>query len=155
MDVEMRAGILRLRQERQQQRKDKAKENFTIKTDLLDAGAQYRKGSALLNQGHVSRAHQVLGYAVELDPQNSRYRATFTYCHYLMDHAWLEKTIVELKDCLKSTPQCGISNYYLGLALKDKGSFKDAEFHFRKALKLTDNDRRPLEALRELMLIKK
>ena len=155
MDVESRAGVLRQRQERQQQKQDSTRERFAIKTDLLDAAAQYRKGQALMNQGHVSRAYQVLSYALELEPQNTRYRATAAYCHYLMDHGCLDKTEAELRECLTLSPQCGITCYYLGMVLKDKDNLKDAEVCLRRALKLLGSDRRPLEALRELTLKKK
>src|SRR6185295_14027973 len=82
-DREQRETLLFRRKTLREERAKKPTASFAIKTDLLDAEAQYKKGKALVDAGKVREALMLLEFAADCDPQNSLYAAELAYCRFL------------------------------------------------------------------------
>jgi len=125
--------------------------DFSIKTDLLDADVQYRKGKQLLEAGQFRPALQVLEFAADCDPGNGQYRAELAWVRYKLNPTFAgQQSLAELEEAQRVDAKCGLAAYYAGLIHAALGSAEEAERELRRALKLMAPDRRPIEALKEL-----
>jgi tetratricopeptide (TPR) repeat protein len=150
-DREQRETLLFRRKTLREERARKPTASFAIKTDLLDAEAQYRKGKALMDTGKVREALILLEFAADCDPQNSLYAAELAYCRFLTSTAHGDRALKELQETLRRDPNCGLAAFYAGEILRQTGGDAgEAESHLRRAIKLMSPDRRPIEALKAL-----
>ena len=149
-DREQRGTLLFRRKTLREERARKPAASFAIKTDLLDAEAQYKKGKALMDAGKVREALMLLEFAADCDPQNSLYAAELAYCRFLNTTAHADRAIKELQETLRRDPNCGLAAFYAGEIHRQAGSADEAEAYLRRAIKLMSPDRRPIEALKAL-----
>lgn len=149
-DVEQRNTLLFRRKTLRDERARKPAASFAIKTDLLDAEAQYKKGQALLETGKPREAMAQLEFAADCDPQNSLYAAELAWCRFLVSTAFADRSLKELQETLRRDPNCGIAAFYAGEIHRQAGDPEQAEHHLRRAIKLMSPDRRPIDALKAL-----
>jgi hypothetical protein len=149
-DVEQRNTLLFRRKTLRDERARKPAASFAIKTDLLDAEAQYKKGKALLEAGKPREAVVQLEFAADCDPQNSLYAAELAWCRFLVSTAFAGRSLQELQETLRRDPNCGIAAYYAGEIHRQAGDPEQAENYLRRAIKLMSPDRRPIDALKAL-----
>jgi len=149
-DREQRDTLLFRRKTLRDERARKPAASFAIKTDLLDAEAQHKKGKALMDAGKVREALMLLEFAADCDPQNSLYAAELAYCRFLTTTAHADRAIKELQETLRRDPNCGLAAFYAGEIHRQAGSAAEAEAYLRRAIKLMSPDRRPIEALKSL-----
>ena len=149
-DVEQRNTLLFRRKTLRDERARKPAASFAIKTDLLDAEAQYNKGKALMDAGKPRDAVVLLEFAADCDPQNSLYAAELAWCRFLVSTAFTDRSLKELQETLRRDPNCGIAAYYAGEIHRQAGDPESAESHLRRAIKLMSPDRRPIDALKAL-----
>jgi len=141
----------RLKQRRQGGGKKPAADRFAIRSELLDPAVQFAKGCSLLAAERFAEALELLAFAYDLDPQNSRYRSELAYCRF-RHHPHEARTVLEeLDDTLRINPNFGLARYYRGVILGEQGELARAEEDLRRAIKLMRPDRRPIEALKELV----
>lgn len=150
MDVEQRNTLLFRRKTLREERARKPTASFAIKTDLLDAEAQYKKGKALADAGKHREALMLLEFAADCDPQNGLYAAELAYCRFLLTSANANRALKELNETLRRDPNCGLAAFYAGEIERQTGDPEAAEAHLRRAIKLMSPDRRPIEALKAL-----
>ena len=150
MDAEQRNTLLFRRKTLREERARKPTASFAIKTDLLDAEAQYKKGKALADAGKHREALMLLEFAADCDPQNGLYAAELAYCRFLLTPAHAGRALKELNETLRRDPNCGLAAYYAGEIERQTGDPETAETHLRRAVKLMSPDRRPIEALKAL-----
>jgi hypothetical protein len=128
-----------------------SRDQFLIKSDLLDSETQFKKGKELMAQGKYHDAIQQLQFAHDCDPQNPIYRAELAYCRYLHEpETKSADALAELNEALRIDPQCGLAAYYAGVIHSDQGNFIEAEVYLQNSNKLLKGDRRPVEALKAL-----
>ena len=148
-DEEQRQTLLfrrkTLREEREKKRVD-----FSIKTDLLDPRAQFRKGIALRDAGKHREAVMQLEFAADCDPQNGIYGAELVYTRFLFSPTSAARLVKDLAEILRMDPECGLAHHYDGELRRHLGHFAEAEASYRRAIKLMSPDRRPIEALKSL-----
>jgi tetratricopeptide (TPR) repeat protein len=150
MDAEQRNTLLFRRKTLREERARKPTASFAIKTDLLDAEAQYKKGKALADAGKHREALMLLEFAADCDPQNGLYAAELAYCRFLLTSANANRALKELNETLRRDPNCGLAAYYAGEIERQTGDAEAAEAHLRRAIKLMSPDRRPIDALKAL-----
>jgi tetratricopeptide (TPR) repeat protein len=150
MDVEQRNTLLFRRRTLREERARKPAASFAIKTDLLDAESQYKKGKALLDGEKYREALLLLEFAADCDPQNGLYAAELAHCRFLSSSANAGRALKELAETLRRDPNCGLAAYYAGEIERQAGDPAAAEAHLRRAIKLMSPDRRPIEALKAL-----
>jgi tetratricopeptide (TPR) repeat protein len=138
-------------------REEKARRpDFSIKTDLLDPEAQFRKAQAAREAGKLREAIQLFEFASDCDPQNCLYRAELAWARFTHSPATAARqAAAELGEALRIDPRCGLALYYLGEVEAELGNPIAAEAHLQKAIKLMAPDRRPIEALKALPLKRK
>ena len=129
---------------------EEAREAFAIKSNLLDADEQFKKGMLLVEAGKFADAIEQLQFAHDCEPQNAIYRAELAYCRYRKDPQ-LEgaAALQELQETVRIDPECGLALYYLGMLYGEEGDFDAAEPVLQSAIKLMKPDRRPIDALKD------
>ena len=147
-DGERRAMLVHRRQLAEAQRANQPR-TTTIKTELLDPEAQFKKGMELLAAGQQTKALELLQYAADLDAQNPIYRAEAAMCRFRATGE-AGKPLEELDEAVRADPRCGLAWYYMGTIQGHAGQRAEAEESLRKAIKLMAPDRRPIDALKEL-----
>ena len=126
-----------------------ARNAFKIKSNLLDAETQFKRGLELVNAQKYAEALEQLAFAYDCEPQNSTYRAELFYCRYRKDPALeRERSERELRETLRIDPACGLAYFYLGTVIAETGEFDEAEPFLQRAIKLMKPDRRPIDALK-------
>lgn len=144
--------IHRRRTLREEQRRSASASRYVIKTDLLDPEVQYRKGKALLEANRLSEALSFLQFAVDCDAQNSTYGAELAWCQYLMaPNTGSVAAMKALREIIRIDSEAGLAAYYAGEIARRRGDVAEAEPLLRKAAKLLQGDRRPVEALKAMM----
>ncbi len=127
------------------------RDQFLIKSDLLDSETQFEKGKELLEAKKYKEALQQLQFAHDCDPQNAVYRAELAHCIYLNDpETGGPKALQELNEALRIDPSCGLAAYYGGIIHSDMGNFIEAEAYLTNAVKLMDDEGLPVQALKAL-----
>jgi len=149
-DREQRGTLLFRRKTLRDERAKKPAASFAIKTDLLDAEAQYRKGKSLLDAGKPRDALVLLEFAADCDPQNGVYAAETAWCRFVVSATYADRSLRELTEALRIDPHCGLAEFYAGEIHRRLGHAAQAEAHLRRALKLMSPDRRPIDALKAL-----
>lgn len=149
-DREQRGTLIFRRKTLRDERAKKPAASFAIKTDLLDAEAQHKKGKALMDAGKVREALMLLEFAADCDPQNSQYAAELAYCRFLTTTAHAGRALKDLQETLRRDPNCGLAAFYAGEIHRQAGSAAEAEDYLRRAIKLMSPDRRPIDALKAL-----
>ncbi|MFL6194858.1 MAG: DUF4388 domain-containing protein [Thermoanaerobaculia bacterium] len=149
-DAEQRNTLLFRRRTLREERARKPAASFAIKTDLLDAEAQYKKGKALMEAGKDREALMLLEFAADCDPQNSLYGAELAWCRFQLNPSHAGKALKELRETLRRDPNCGLASFYAGEIERLAGDPEAAEAHLRRAIKLMSPDRRPIDALKQL-----
>lgn len=149
-DREQRGTLIFRRKTLRDERAKKPAASFAIKTDLLDAEAQYRKGKALLEADKPREALVLLEFAADCDPQNGVYAAETAWCRFVVSSSYAGRSLRELAEALRRDPNCGLAEYYAGEIHRRLGQVDEAEPHLRRALKLMSPDRRPIDALKAL-----
>jgi hypothetical protein len=149
-DREQRNTLLFRRKTLREERAKKPAASFAIKTDLLDAEAQYTKGKALLDADKAREALVLLEFAADCDPQNGVYAAETAWCRFVVSSSYAGRSLRELAEALRRDPNCGLAELYAGEIHRRLGQADEAELHLRRALKLMSPDRRPIDALKAL-----
>jgi hypothetical protein len=149
-DREQRSTLLFRRKTLREERAKKPAASFAIKTDLLDAEAQYKKGKALLEADKAREALVLLEFAADCDPQNGVYAAETAWCRFVVSSSYAGRSLRELAEALRRDPNCGLAELYAGEIYRRLGQTDEAELHLRRALKLMSPDRRPIDALKAL-----
>jgi hypothetical protein len=150
-DREQRGTLLFRRKTLRDERAKKPAASFAIKTDLLDAEAQYKKGKALLDADKPRDALVLLEFAADCDPQNGTYAAETAWCRFVVSSAYADRSLRELAEALRIDANCGLAELYAGEIHGRLGHAAEAEAHLRRALKLMSPDRRPIDALKALI----
>lgn len=134
----------------QQLSSEEARNAFAIKSNLLDAETQFKKGIGLMKQNKFAEAIEFLEFAHDCEPQNSTYRAELAYCRFRKDPVLeREKAIKDLEEAIRIDPECGLALYYVGLLHGQAERFDKAEPLLQRAIKLMAPDRRPIDALKK------
>ena len=154
-DPEKRDSLIYRRQSRLKDAGQKKGGYSSIKTDLLDSEMQFKKGKEFVAAGKLHDAVQVLEFASDCDPQNATYRAELAFARFLLEPNTAGDSALEsLKEALRIDPSCGEAIFYMGDLLRRLGRLDEAEPFLRRACKVM-TDRRPTEALKELVLARK
>ena len=152
MDGEIKQKIISRRlQKEKQQKTGKKKPDFSIRTDLLDVTKQFREGMRRKNAGKFLEAQKFLEFAVQCSPERGDYRAELAHCDYLYSPQNKGKANKSLQEAMRLDPSSGLAWFYAGEIYRAEGNLAEAESHYRKACKLMKEDRRPTEALKELL----
>lgn len=151
-DSESRGALLfkrkTLREDRERERQVGPQR---IATDLLDPEAQYKKGCGLVAEGKHGEALQYLDFASDCDPQNGLYRSEAAFCRYVASPSDWAKALDELAEARRIDPSCGLAFFYAGEIHRDRGDYDKAEPLLKASIKPLAPDRRPLDALREMV----
>lgn len=124
---------------------------YAIKTNLLDATAQFAQGIAHKEAGRYVQALPLLEFAADCDAQNALYRAEAAHCRFLDSPTTQGKTaLAELAEALRMDPQCIRAAYYAGQIYVAAGELDAAKASFQHVLKVAPNDARARRALRDL-----
>lgn len=126
---------------------------FAIKTELLDSEKQYKLGLARMAAGQYADAIKFLEFAADCDPQNGTYQAELAYCRFLLRPLSASQALKDLTETMRMDPECGLAVYYAGLVSKALGDRANAEKFLRQACKMMVGDRRPTEALKQLLTV--
>ena len=124
---------------------------FAIKTDLLDANSQFQEGMRRMKVGSYKDAITFLEFAADCDPQNGTYRAELAWCRFRELPTSADKVLSDLLETQRMDPECGVAVYYTGELYRHMGSAAHAEAQFRKACKMLQGDRRPVDALKAVL----
>lgn len=148
-DADQRQTLL-FRRKTLREEREKKPVDWSIKTDLLDPRAQFRKGIALREAGKLREAVMQLEFAADCDPQNGLYGAELVYTRYLFSPNSAGRLVKDLAEVLRMDPECGLAHYYDGELQRHLGHYTEAEASYRRAIKLMSPDRRPIDALKTL-----
>jgi hypothetical protein len=148
-DREQRTTLLFRRRTLREERAKKPA-SFAIKTDLLDAAGQYKKGKSLLEAEKPREALVFLEFASDCDTLNCVYAAETAWCRFVVSSAYADRSLRELTEALRIDSNCGLAEFYAGEIHRHLGQAAEAEPHLRRALKLMSPDRRPIDALKAL-----
>src|SRR5262249_914296 len=127
-------------------------QQFRIRTDLLDAGAQFEEGKKLLEAGSLKLAADHFEYASDIEPRG-RHRAYLAWTRYRLNpNPAGSKALEELTDACEAEPECAPAWAFRGEVAKELREFRLAEECFRRAVKLNPSERKYTEALRDALL---
>jgi hypothetical protein len=151
-DPKRRQAVIEKRRQSVNKPKKKSPQNyFAIKTDLLDSEAQYDKSLKLIEESDFEAAIALLEFAIDCDPHNVTYAAELAFCRYRANDCVVDNSLEELRDAVRTDPECGIALYYLGELERILGDADSAESHLRKACKQLKGDRRPTVSIKQLL----
>lgn len=150
-DAEQRNSLIWRKQNAQPAPTGNPNAYFAIRTDLLDADAQFREGLTRMAAGRFAEAQKYLEFASDCDPQNGLYRAELAWCRYRDLPSLAPKLLPDLQETMRMDPECGVAVYYAGELFRAVGDVANAEAHLRRACKMMVGDRRPVEALKALV----
>jgi tetratricopeptide (TPR) repeat protein len=125
-----------------------------LETDLLDPEVQYREGHAFFEKGEYRQALPRLELAADCDPQQGLYRAEAAYCRFLIDDAQAAAVLTELEEACRVDPTCGDAYLYAGELAARFGRYEEAESRLRRANRILAPDRRAIDKLRELKIVR-
>lgn len=155
-DPERRSDLVARRRALREKKAALPPPDYTVKTDLLDPEAQYRKGVALAEAGRLAEAIHQFEFASDCDPGNGLYRAELAWCRYRQFGGMVSREVLgALEETLRVDPTCGLAAYYAGMLQGGLGRAAEADQSLRRAMKLMKGDRRPIEALKKLHGVKK
>jgi serine/threonine-protein kinase len=116
--------------------KDVATEFFMLRKNLSTAGE--KKLSVITDQ----LTSKVLARATELNPKDATITKEISQSHnemglYLLSANKLDEAAASFEEALRLDPQNLDARYNLGVVSAQRGNWKEAELHFRKAVGLT------------------
>ncbi len=125
------------------------------KAELIrDAETKSKMGAVMLKKRDFQKAREFFKFAVEADPSSGTYKANLAWAMFSDPDFDKEKALAKgyelIVDALGTKSLDAQSHYIVGQILKARGNAKEAEHHFREAIRL---DRKHADAQRELRLI--
>jgi len=127
-----------------------AEAQFRIKTQLLDAEAQFQEGSKRLAAGNYRGAAEHFQYACDIEPK-ARSLAYLAWAEYRLDPSTAgPKALHDLQAASQSEPGCEDAWRFRGAIAASLGRFEDAEAAFREACKLAPQSKQLSEALQSV-----
>ncbi|MEW5847343.1 MAG: DUF4388 domain-containing protein [Myxococcota bacterium] len=151
-DAEQRNSLIHRKMNPVQESRGNPDKYFAIKTNLLDATGQFKEGVARMNAGKFAEAIPFLEFASDCDPQKGLYRAELTWSRYRATPKLAAQCLKDLQEAMRMDPECGLAVYYAGEISRALSDHAGADALLRKACKMLPNDRRPTEALKQLIL---
>lgn len=126
----------------------RAAEAFRIRTELLDADAQFEEGRKRLAAGNAKGAIEYLQQAIDIEPR-PRFSAWLAWASYQADpqHA-LEPSLAELARVCGQDPHCEEAWVWRGDLSMATSRHADAEDAYRKAYKLSPHNKRYVELIK-------
>jgi len=125
-----------------------------LPTDLhtiVNSEAVFKRGEALLKRGEYEEALTALTEAVQLNPAEADFHATYGLALYLSRGGnSMMDAISALQKALAIQPKLARANEYLGRIYRLENNFTQAKEHFTRCLEL---DPRNITAQRELRLM--
>ncbi len=137
------------------QRKNAAAEAFRIRTDLLDAGAQFDEGRKRLREGNHRGAVEHLQYAVDIEPQ-PRFLAWLAWAKYQADPQHEARaTLATLAEVTTQDPNCEEAWAWRGELAMAFSQHAEAEDAWRKAYRLAPDNKRYVELIKSAASMQK
>lgn len=151
VDPERKNAVLKRRRMAEEAKQRKRQTDFTIQTNLLDAGAQFESGRKLLAAGNLTPAIQHLEYAVEIEPRRALYRAWLGWARWIQspEHGHVA-ALADLAAATKQDPMLPDAFFFEGQIRKARGDLPAAETALRRAVKLAPARADIAEALKQL-----
>jgi len=154
-DAEQRTLVLKRRAAAREAAKRPRQTDFSIKTDLLDARTQHEEGMRRLAGGDAKAAIPYLEFACDCEPRRALYRARLAWARFVAEpQSAVRLAVAEIGEALRIDPECGEGWYYAGEIYRWGHDLTRAEDALRKAAKLMTGDRRPTDALRDVVTAK-
>ena len=135
----------------------RAAEAFRIRTDLLDADAQFEEGRKRLAASNPKGAIEYFQQAIDIEPR-PRFSAWLAWAKYQSDPQHeLQNTLSELTQVCAQDANCEEAWVWRGDLSTAVSRHADAEESYRKAYKLNPNNKRYVELIKSAasMLSKK
>jgi tetratricopeptide (TPR) repeat protein len=148
-DPDQRGGVITRRKNREKRPRGNP-HAFAIKTDLLDADSQFKKGMTQKRAGNFGEAVKLFEFAVDCDQQNGTYRAELAYCRFLDRAELAADALKELLEAFRIDPKAGIALFYAGEISVATGDRAGAHAYYNQAAMRMPNDERPKKALADL-----
>lgn len=127
-----------------------AAEQFRIRTDLLDATAQFDEAKRRLEARNFAGAFEYFEYACDIDPR-PLYQAHRAWARYLMKpEAHGRLVIQELQELVRQEPALEEGWAFLGDVARGEGQWALAEDALRKAFKLNPQQRRYVQLIQDI-----
>ncbi|RKH83412.1 DUF4388 domain-containing protein [Corallococcus sp. AB045] len=125
-------------------------EQFRIRTDLLDATAQFDEAKRRLEARNFAGAFEYFEYACDIDPR-PLYQAHRAWARYLMKpEAHGRLVLQELQELTRQEPGLEEGWAFLGDVARGEGQWALAEDALRKAFKLNPQQRRYVALIQEI-----
>ena len=150
-DSEARNSLIHRKQTAHEAPRKDHVNHFAIRTELLDSETQYREGTSRLAAGRYQDAIDLLEFASDCDPQNGLYRSDLAWARYKLNPLRAAELLKNLLETIRMDPECGAAYLYAGELCRSLGDRTTSEAHLRRACKLMTGDRRPVEALKQLL----
>ncbi len=126
----------------------RAAEAFRIRTDLLDADAQFEEGRKRLAASNPKGAIEYFQQAIDIEPR-PRFSAWLAWAKYQSDPQHeLQNTLSELAQVCTQDPTCEEAWVWRGDLSMAVSRHADAEDAYRKAYKLSPNNKRYVELIK-------
>ena len=125
-------------------------EHFKIRTQLLDASAQFAEGLRRLEAGAFRQAVEYFEYAYDIEPR-AKHRSYLALSRYKLSPASHGKLALhELSEAGKAEPDCEVAWAFAGEIQRALGHLEVAEESYRKAFKLNPGNRQYPDLIKEL-----
>lgn len=126
-------------------------EQFRIRTDLLDSKSQYDEARKRLDANNPRGALEYFEYACDIDPK-PLYRAWRAWARYLVDpDSNARLALVDLNDVCRSESAPDEAFRFAGEIHRRAGNYPDAETMYRKAFKLSPQNRQYADIIAQLV----
>ncbi|MCE9669254.1 DUF4388 domain-containing protein [Myxococcus stipitatus] len=128
-----------------------AADQFRIRTELLDATAQFEEAKRRLAAREFAGAFEYFEYACDIEPR-PLYQAHRAWARYLLKpEAHGRLVLQELQELTRQEPALEEGWAFLGEVAQGEGQWALAEEAFRKAFKLNPKNRRYVDLVQELV----
>jgi tetratricopeptide (TPR) repeat protein len=155
-DSEQKTLVLKRREAARDARNRRKTTDFSIKTKLLDAKEQHDEGMRRLAAGDARGAISYLEFATDCEPRKAIFRAHLAYARFMADpNGAARQAVAEMGEALRIEPECVDAWFLSGEIYRWGNDLDRAEDAYRKASKLAPGDRRPVEALKTVVLARK
>lgn len=124
-----------------------AAEAVRIRTDLLDAQAQFDEGRRRLAAGNAVSAIEHFRYALDIEPRG-RFTAWLAWATYQAGQASAEACLEAMAKACEQEPTCEEANVWRGDLAMLLGRSPEAEAAFAQALRLAPKNPKYAEALK-------
>lgn len=130
-------------------------DQFRIRTDLLDSKSQYDEARRRLDANNPRGALEYFEYACDIDAKPI-YRAWRAWARYLVDpDANAKLALLELNDVCRNDTAPDEAFRFAGEIHRRAGNYPDAETMYRKAFKLSPQNRQYADVLAQLVKAQK